>query len=189
MTNPTIEQKKAFVREKIIEANKSILDLKIGCEVRYRCNGEVEYWYNGATIKAKDEYAKDVVKMRDYHREWKNIVLYSGLGKSERLDSELALGRPEKYNDKWAIIERYGDGTMYVRYLDFEIIGRPITLADIFYALDQILTEDKIKEVMQLTEYNAMTLIATIVQLWDCEYDNFDRQSEEVWLFLYRLLV
>lgn len=71
---------------------------------------------------------------------------------------------------------------------DFEIIGRPITLATVIHALDQVLTEEKIKEVMQLTKYNAMTLISNLVHLWNCADDDFDHQSEAVWEFLYGLL-
>ena len=125
------------IRAACNKACPELLELTRGCKFRYRCNGKVEYWYGqryGKRIKSKDSYAKKVVRIRDYEREWREEEVTGISGKS---DINVGLWGSCFYNNKglWYENESYSDGTDYRKFLDLEILGHPPELRHLFRAI------------------------------------------------------
>jgi len=133
------------LKAEIIKRVPEIRELKFGCEVKYRCNGDVEYYYNSHNTKAKDDYAKERVKITETEKVW-YITTIKDIEDRRGEKMFNFMGVFYLKDNKYYLKHIYSDGTTLIKYLDFEIIGRPINLEDIIIALAQIADNYKGKE-------------------------------------------
>lgn len=110
-------------------ANKELMELERNCEYQMKVTGEVEYWYgeryagSEGRIKAKPDTAKRNVHVFEREKDWKTYTV-TLVGK----DREHIDNRIEKWEGRWAIVRRYGDGTDQIKYVDVNFLGKPAHL-------------------------------------------------------------
>lgn len=139
----TIQEKKEAVRQFIVSAVPSVMDLKMGCRIQQRFS-VIPYTTVISGIEEKSEGDKYVITTH-------------GIATSE------------------VYLERYKEHDNYI----IEIIGRPITLADVLIAIKSL----------KAFHYNQewWGKINALIFQWDLSQD-FDHQSEEAYDFLWSLL-
>lgn len=132
------QEQLAFIKEKCIEANGSILDLKFGCEVLL----------------------------------WDMTCTYVGEYKDDMSDAE-----PKQF------FEHFGTLIKGHKELNYEIIGRSITLPDVLLAIEKKYKADQFATIAS----NGWFHFGRERCFWNLLLP-LDGQSEEVWSFLYELL-
>lgn len=162
MTTLTHQQRLEAIRQKIVEANPEIMELKFGCWL----------WMNATNL------AQPLMKLCYIN----NPIEYPDGNAGCRFIDEK--GNVKFFHDmhEWDIT---GDEPEY----DVEIIGRPICLADVLLAASKVkLFVASNGGLCQWTEdenrYGEMRAFA----LWNLRKDSLDAQSEECISFLHSLL-
>lgn len=162
--------------QKIRELVPSLTELTFGAKYRYKCTGEVEYWYGTRfdRKKAKEEYAKKSVFIAPKEFEWYERV-YTG----QDFDTYML----KDWNGRKAKVDRWGNGKIKVKYLDFEVIGIPIQLHHVLQAIP----DNK----LELRLSKPYLLICNMYRAESVHWDltkNYHNQSEEVQMFISHLL-
>lgn len=144
------QEKKQSVKEAIIRAVPSVMDLKFGCRFFFKGNN------NG------------VIALTD--KRWKRFQFFYQLRELEPIHDSL------RYDD---IVK------------DIEIIGRPITIADVLIAIEKSDNEIFLNYAnggiaIRYNDYRTKNGINKSA-VWDLSQD-FDHQSEETYDFLWSLL-
>lgn len=161
MTTEKYEQ----LRQKIIEANPEIMELKFGCEF----------------------IAPDKERGR--------IIYYSG----EFNDSAMVRMISVKHPKFPSLLTKLYHSIPAIRYsprhkfsdLNLQIIGRPIRLADVLLAIEQL----PFFNLLVTKTDNNLTVVERLLGgsifngYWNLRDDNLDNQSDECKEFLYKLLV
>lgn len=114
-------------------------ELDFGCIVRYRATGEVEQWYGTrysktpGRKKAKEETAKSNIRITERDTSWKQKTIH-GLSDDKHYPfiDFYSIGI---WNGRYAEISRYGNGVDEIKYLEVEVIGQPLRLADVLLCL------------------------------------------------------
>lgn len=162
----TIEEKKEAVRQAIVRAVPSVMDLDFGCRVKVSWDA----W--GEPSEGSGEYCEAGYDIG--YVTFDDMLQFNG---SNSLSDIFAATLKDGYDEDYEYT--------------FEIIGRPITLQDIIYALKK--NEPKMFGAATVSNQMKMqapleTKIKNIVNAYDLLQD-FDHQSEAVWDFLWELLV
>lgn len=173
--------------QKIRELVPSLTELTFGAKYRYKCTGEVEYWYGTRfdRKKAKEEYAKKSVFIAPKEFEWYERV-YTG----QDFDTYML----KDWNGRKAKVDRWGNGKIKVRYLDFEVIGIPIQLHHVLQAIsgDGKLADEGVVinaggDMVVLKNENGDVTTTSEIVTWDLT-KNFHDQTAEVQMFISHLL-
>jgi hypothetical protein len=106
-----------FIRQKCVEANPEIVEVKMGCEVYIQAYDEL---YNGFPVVIG---ATSICKK---HKQYREECCAEEDGCSVTHGAVIRWGSEE---DGW--------GTMTRKESEFKVIGRPIRLADVLLALHQ----------------------------------------------------
>lgn len=163
----TSNEKKELVRKQIINANSSILDLKMGCEVQ---------------LKGYDDHIYTIVANCGVCHKHKKC---DGNKDNCDVDDGFHLISQGGIYDDYGFLQKDAFPEDILK-----IIGRPIQLQDVL-----ITTAHSIETPREITgfqigerfkEYDSK--LWQIVCKWDWEKDDFDHQSEETIVFLWSLL-
>lgn len=165
----TIQNKQNYIREKCIAANPSIMDLVFGCEVRIKIGDDL---YDSI---GKVEYACGKCQKHKFYKNCSDDCYSEG-----RIDDAVSVLVDDEEEPKEYVLLQDGK--------DFEIIGRPIRLADVLLAIGRRsdtwnISGDgyfNILDVAQNWQRKAS---------WNLRADSLSDQEPEIIDFIYELLI
>lgn len=177
---------------KIRELVPILQELSTGCKYRYRCTGEVEYWYgrrhrlnSNPRKKASNATAVKRVRVTDRDKEWREYTV----GETGKFYHPI-----NEWFGRLACVRKYGDGKDEIQYVEMEIIGHPIQLHHVLQAIsgDGKLADDGVVinaggDMVVLKNENGDVTTTSEIVTWDLT-KNFHDQTAEVQMFISYLL-
>lgn len=122
------------------------------------------------------------VLLKDFEKDFPNYVgIYAGRRWNKEIDKEVDL----------VVHKKSGHRHLVQMDKKYEILGRPIRLADVLLAIDQKYSDGNIRFVSDggyFWNWDLETSPNEYGAIWNLKDDNLDNQSEETKSFLYELL-